>query len=144
MEIFPRYWPFVRGIHRSPVNSPHKGQWRGAWTNGWVNNRDAGDLRRHRAHYDDTVMRYCVVMIYGNSCRYCTPVNEINTPRLRAFIMMLTRIPHLLLRDIVWFIGPTQNVIAVPVVPWTTIRIQVYNTEASIRSLYWGNPVYIV
>ena len=27
---FPRYWPFVRGIHRSPVNSPHKGQWRRA------------------------------------------------------------------------------------------------------------------
>ena len=27
---FPRYRPFVRGIHRSPVNSPHKGQWRGA------------------------------------------------------------------------------------------------------------------
>ena len=26
----PRYWPFVRGIHRSPVNSPHKGQWRWA------------------------------------------------------------------------------------------------------------------
>ena len=26
----PRYWPFVRGIHRSPVNSPNKGQWRGA------------------------------------------------------------------------------------------------------------------
>ena len=51
---FPRYWPFVRGIHRSPVNSPHKGQWRGAlmfsliclWINGWVNNREAGDLRR--------------------------------------------------------------------------------------------------
>ena len=27
---FPRYWPFVWGIHRSPVNSRHKGQWRGA------------------------------------------------------------------------------------------------------------------
>ena len=27
---FPRYWPFVRGIHRSAVVSPHKGQWRGA------------------------------------------------------------------------------------------------------------------
>ena len=26
----PRYWPFVWGIHRSPVNPPHKGQWRGA------------------------------------------------------------------------------------------------------------------
>ena len=27
---FPRYWPFMRGIHRSPVDSPQKGQWRGA------------------------------------------------------------------------------------------------------------------
>ena len=27
---FPCYWPFVRGIRRSPVNSPHKGQWHGA------------------------------------------------------------------------------------------------------------------
>ena len=61
---FPRYWPFVRGIHRSPVNSPHKGQRRGAlmfslifvWINSWVNNREAGDLRRHRAHYDAIVM----------------------------------------------------------------------------------------
>ena len=62
---FPRNWPFVWGIHRSPVNSPHKGQWRGAltfslicgWTNGWVNVRDAGDYRRHRAHYDVIVMK---------------------------------------------------------------------------------------
>ena len=61
---FPRYWPFVRRIHRSPVNSPHKGQWRGAlmfllicvWINGWVNNREAGDLRRYRGHYDVSVM----------------------------------------------------------------------------------------
>ena len=59
---FPRYWPFVLGIHRSPVNSPHKGQRRRAlvlslicsWTNGWVNNRNAGDLMRHRADYDVT------------------------------------------------------------------------------------------
>ena len=28
---FPRCWQFVRGIHRSPVNSPHKGQWRRTW-----------------------------------------------------------------------------------------------------------------
>ena len=27
---FPRYWPFVLGIHLSSVNFPHKGQWRGA------------------------------------------------------------------------------------------------------------------
>ena len=28
---FPRHWPFVKGIHRSPVDSPHKGQWRWAF-----------------------------------------------------------------------------------------------------------------
>ena len=27
---FSRYWPFLWGIHRSPVDSPHRGQWRGA------------------------------------------------------------------------------------------------------------------
>ena len=85
---FPRYWRFVRGIHRSPVNSPHKapvtrkmfpfdevimiilkqsphkGQWRGALIfslicvciNAWINNREAGYLRQHRAHYDVIVM----------------------------------------------------------------------------------------
>ena len=61
---FPRYWPFVRGIHRPPVNSPHKGQRRRALMfslicariNGWVNNRKAGDLRRNHAHYDVSVM----------------------------------------------------------------------------------------
>ena len=79
---FPRHWPFVRGIHRSPVNAPHKGQWPRywpfvnqlagrfssqrpetrifsltcAWTNAWSNNRDAGGLRRQHAQYDVTVM----------------------------------------------------------------------------------------
>ena len=61
---FPRYWPSVRGIHRSPVNSPHKGQWHGAliislicaWINSWVNNSEADDLRRHLAHYDVIIM----------------------------------------------------------------------------------------
>ena len=30
-KLVPRYWLFVRGIYRSPVNSPHKGQWREAF-----------------------------------------------------------------------------------------------------------------
>ena len=63
-KYFQRYWAFVRGIHRSSVNSSYKGQWRGAlvfslicaWINGWINNREAGDLRRHRTNYDVTVM----------------------------------------------------------------------------------------
>ena len=68
---FPRCCPFVRGIHRSPVSSPHKGQWRGAlmfslitaWINGWVNNGEAGDLRCHRAHHDVTVMWFVVLYL---------------------------------------------------------------------------------
>ena len=48
------------------VITPHKGHWRGAlifslicpWINVWVNNREAADLRRHRTHYDATVMEY--------------------------------------------------------------------------------------
>ena len=63
-QNFPRYWTFVREIHRWPVNPPHKGQWHGtlifslicAWTNGWSHNGDAGDLKRHCAHDDVTVM----------------------------------------------------------------------------------------
>ena len=69
---FPRYWSFVRGIHRSPVNSPLKGQWRGAlmfslvcvWRNGWVNTRKAGDLRRYRDHYGVTVMFYSYIYLF--------------------------------------------------------------------------------
>ena len=70
---FPRHWPIERGIHWSPVNSPHKGQWRGAfmfsligaWIKCLVNNGEAGDLRRHRAHYDVIVM---VNLMMLNTC----------------------------------------------------------------------------
>ena len=74
---FPRDLPFVRGIHRSAVISPHKGQWRRAltfslicaWMHGWVNNREAGDLRRQRAHYDFIVMWF---MSWGSIWALCT------------------------------------------------------------------------
>ena len=53
---FPRYWSFVRGSHRPPVNSPHKGQWqwRGVlfdlrMNNSWINSRISGDLRPSRS-----------------------------------------------------------------------------------------------
>ena len=62
-------WPFVRGIHRSPVNSPHKGQWRGAlmfslicaWINRWVNDGEDGDFPACRTSLIAT--RFWVVMI---------------------------------------------------------------------------------
>ena len=61
---FPRYWPFLRGIHRSPVNSRIKASdaelwcflWSAHWINGWVNNRGTGDLRQDRVRYNVIVM----------------------------------------------------------------------------------------
>ena len=90
---FPRYWPFVRGIHRSPANSPHKGQWRGAfmfslicaWINRWVNNREAGDLRHYRAHYDVIVMNSCLYQLHLRQLEDVLPdlstIHNIHTVR---------------------------------------------------------------
>ena len=80
------YWPFVRGIHQSAVNSPHKGQWRRALMlslisvsiDVWVNNREAGDLRHYRAHYDVTVM-------FDSDVEYCIA----RTIRLVVFVALI-------------------------------------------------------
>ena len=80
MDVFPRYWPFVRGIHRLPVIPAQRPvtqsfevffhlKYR------WVNNDEAGDLRRHRCHYDVTVME----------SSFCS-----NT---RSFIQLLSKCP---------------------------------------------------
>ena len=55
------------GIHRSSVNSPHKGQWRGAlmfsligaWINRWVNNGEAGDFNT----LSRSLWRHCNVAV---------------------------------------------------------------------------------
>ena len=96
---FPRYWPFVQGIHRSLVNYPHKGQWRGAlmfyFICVWVNNRQAGDLRRHRAHYDVIVISglhpVTIMARHGLSQtnRYLVyKYIRINAIEIRSIIMM--------------------------------------------------------
>ena len=55
---FPPYWPFVREIYRSQeIPRTRTGDAERFYlTFVWANNRDVGDLRRHRAHYDVTVM----------------------------------------------------------------------------------------
>ena len=65
-----------RGLNDFPA---HKGQWRGAlmfslicaWINGWVNNGEAGDVRRHRAHYDVIITYY---QFLEDSCGPLTPI----------------------------------------------------------------------
>ena len=48
-----------------------------AWINGWVHNREAGDLRRYRAHYDVTVMKWG--WSYPKSLTYFGWLCEANT-----------------------------------------------------------------
>ena len=81
METFSASLAFVRGIHRSLVNSPHKGQWRGAlvfslicaWINDWVNTREAADLICHLAHYDVIVM--IITAMQKRKCHFDEFVN---------------------------------------------------------------------
>ena len=99
METFLCYWPFVRGIHRSPVNSLHKGQWRGAlmfslicaWINRWVNNCEAGDFRHCRAHYD------VIVMVLGGVGapmreRAVDNISIVLGPEEKVALMMMRRV----------------------------------------------------
>ena len=68
MEIFSASLALCAGKSPIPGNSLHKGQWHWAlmfslicaWINDWINNREAGDLRRHRGHYDVNVMLWKV------------------------------------------------------------------------------------
>ena len=87
---FSHYWPFERGIPRSPLNSPHKGQWRGAltfslicvWINGWVNTREAGDLRRYHVHYDVIV----ILLVH-----FAQELTNVTATRVRTPVCVMTR-----------------------------------------------------
>ena len=61
------YWPFVKGIHKSPVYSHHKGSVIRsvgilliARRSPWKNNRFGGDLRRH----DPRVTSLCYLTVW--------------------------------------------------------------------------------
>ena len=56
--------------------------WSAPWINGWVNNCEAGDLRRHRAHYDVIVMRIGITMKRQNlsyMCREALKLHSVST-----------------------------------------------------------------
>ena len=131
LKHFPRYWPFVRGIHRSPVNSPHKGQWCGALMfslicariNGWVNNREAGDLRRHQAHCGVIVMTHWYyhswyyrsewiiaaviqlgISLNGTVVKSATDLAIFVNPILYAFYMYLRKLNSNIRNSYDWYI----------------------------------------
>ena len=84
---FPRYWSFVRGIHWSPVNYCHKGQWGGAvmfspicpWTNGWANNQFEMSLHSLWCHCNAMVystLQQCTTFTHTHSCQMLVIITE--------------------------------------------------------------------
>ena len=145
METFSKLLAFVRGIHLSLVDSPYKGQWRGAlmfsliyaWTNGWASNQDAGDFRRHHAHYDVIVTN--LLRAYWSQ-RNVGRMDNILTgtfSRLASFLLECNEV------CICWSIVDKSTLN--PVVAWCryftpTNEIwwhQIYKWDALILSLLW-------
>ena len=75
--------------------------WSVPWINSWVNNRQAGDLRRHRAHYDVTVMSNRQPMKY--SC--LKHIDDMDLKHQCNWLTQYTRQSRLI---IVWLV-PSQR-----------------------------------
>ena len=98
METFSALLALCAGNSPVPVNSPHKGQWRGAlmfslicaWINDWVNNREAGDLRRHRSHYDVNVITGVTLFLSVRRRRRRRRRHLHYHPRLQACVHTIT------------------------------------------------------
>ena len=141
---FPRYWPFVRGIHRSPANSPHKGKLRAAlmfslicaWINVWVNNREAGDLRRYRAHYDVIVMEQKLhgrFLVHGErpSPSLDSSLNTLR-PRQNGRLFADVILKCIFLNEKVWI----SIKISLKFVP----KRLIYNIPALVQIMAWRRP----
>ena len=94
METFSALLALCAGNSPVPVNSPHKGQWRGAlmfslicaWIHDWVNNREAGDLRRRRGHYD------VIVMVKSRENWFCSYFSSIVLVTIFFYIARVKRV----------------------------------------------------
>ena len=114
METFSVLLAILRGIHRSPVNSPHKGQWRRAlifslicvWINGWVNTREAGDLICYCAHYDVSVMEISNSQITPFVLPHAAICPNL---RIRAWPCHVTHLPHCYNVSNYWQLYPLSN-----------------------------------
>ena len=63
-----------------------------AWIKDWVNNRESGDLRRHRADYGVFVMLYNIIVgdLYMHCANVATDIFSKNLPSIVLFIDMLS------------------------------------------------------
>ena len=101
---FPRYWPFVPGIHQSPVNSPHKGQWRGAFIFSLICNRINSWVKKLWCWWFETPScplwrhRYDCCILISTSLKFI-PKSSVNYKTTVAEIMVWCRIGNKVLSD---------------------------------------------
>ena len=138
-ETFSALLAFCAGIHRFPVNFPHKGQCRGAfmfslicaWINRWVNNREAGDLRRYYAHCDVIVMKLIALRLLSLPWYHCLTIIAINHAGNRAYWPFNEHIDgniwklfgSLQLQIFIWKLPPIKSCMHVK---WNDIYIYIY------------------
>ena len=62
--------------------------WSATWIIGWVNNRQAGDLRRHRSHYDVIVIQ---INFTGAGANYCLHLYHLITREVNLLDLSKTQ-----------------------------------------------------
>ena len=145
MEIFSALPALCK--ENSPVTGefPRKGLWRGAlmfslicaWTSSWANNGDACDLRRHRGHYDLTIL----FRMYFSWARFQSMAEQCLNTRGRHFCKFY---PHCLSSwspiDSKWTQGAVsirKTVLPGMAIPMLKIRRPngrlIFNMEIAIR-----------
>ena len=74
-----------------------------AWINGWVNNGEVGDLRRHRSHYDVTVMCWKSYTLVNNNNDWISSwVSYISTCTLNHTTIIGATIFLTIKRHLLW------------------------------------------
>ena len=136
---FPRYWPFVRGIHRSSVNSPDKGQWRGAlmfsficvWINDWLSWGWWFETPSHQ------LWRQCIVLCLlqikslvrksncmSIGCRHRKWLHRIDNPFIRWLTKMIAEKSLLILTYTKACIAIWEQYQAEPLHTWHSDRVK--------------------
>ena len=86
METFSRCWPFVRGITHTKASDAEL--WCFLWsTSDWVNNGEAGDLRRHRARFDVTLMSEDMCIVWWRCEPALSQLTVSCHPDVRYFVI---------------------------------------------------------
>ena len=101
----------MQGLHRSPVNSQHKGEWLRAllfslicaWINDWVNNRETGDLRHHCAHYVVTVMKEGIQSKNNHKFLSKSPIKFEICSTIKCILALVLRVWFCVYKLYIWY-----------------------------------------